>query len=61
VLTVDRNSKHQQSPASLPITVVVMIAQSNRLKDLLPLVPAVEQALLQLPQKTLVEIALPTS
>jgi len=58
VLTVDQNLKHQQNPAMLPVAVVVMIARSNKLVDLLPLVPAVEDVLRNLIPRTLVEVRL---
>jgi Protein of unknown function (DUF433) len=38
-VTVDRNLTFQQSISSLPISVVVIRAKTNRLGDLLPLVP----------------------
>jgi predicted nuclease of predicted toxin-antitoxin system len=56
LLTVDRNLKHQQNLAHLPIAVVVLISKSNRLTDLLALVPAIEAALMRLTPKTLVEV-----
>jgi hypothetical protein len=38
-LTVDRNLSFQQNVLTLPITVAVLAAKTNRLDDLLPLVP----------------------
>ena len=38
-LTADRNLEHQQNLSSISIAVVVLIAKSNRVHDLLPLVP----------------------
>jgi hypothetical protein len=38
-VTVDRNLSFQQNPRGLRIAVVVMHARTNRLSDLLPLVP----------------------
>lgn len=40
VVTTDQNPKHQQNLATLPVTVVVLVTQRNRLADLIPLVPA---------------------
>jgi len=40
VLTADRNLEHQQNLASLPIAVVVLVAPTNRIESLRPLVPA---------------------
>ena len=45
LLTVDQNLRYQQNLAVAGVAVVVMIAPSNRLDDLVPLVPAVEVAL----------------
>jgi predicted nuclease of predicted toxin-antitoxin system len=56
LLTVDRNLKHEQNLANLPIAVVVLVAKSNRLVDLLPLVPAVGKAVASLSGKVLVEV-----
>ena len=55
-ITVDRNLPHQQNIATLPIAVVVLIAHSNELHLLLPLVPRLEEALATLRPGTLVEI-----
>ena len=38
-VTIDSNLVYQQTVASLPFGVVVLVARSNRLGDLLPLVP----------------------
>ncbi len=38
-ITVDRNLSFQQSRANLAVAVIVLCAPSNRLQDLLPLVP----------------------
>jgi hypothetical protein len=56
MVTVDRNLKHQQDAASLPLAVIVLVARTNRLADLLPLVVALEGALASLAHRTLVEI-----
>lgn len=39
-LTIDRNLVHQQSLDGRRLAVMVIVASSNRLDDLLPLVPA---------------------
>src|SRR5262245_49386911 len=44
-VTVDRNLSFQQNLAKLPIAVLVLRATSNRLADLIPLVPKLLQAL----------------
>ncbi len=40
-LTVDRNIAYQQNLENLPIAIVALVANSNRLADLLPMVPKV--------------------
>ena len=40
-LTVDMNIAHQQNLKNLPIAIIALVANSNRLADLLPLVPKV--------------------
>ena len=45
LLTVDQNLQHQQNLAAAGVAVVVMVAASNRLPDLIPVIPAVEAAL----------------
>ena len=53
-ITVDKNLPYQQDPSSLPIAVVVLEAASNELQHLLPLVPKLESALIDLIPKTYV-------
>jgi hypothetical protein len=45
LLTVDQNLRHQQNLAASGVAVVVMVAPTNRLADLLPLIPGVQAAL----------------
>ena len=45
VLTADQNIEFQQNLKTLPIAVVVLVANSNRLESLVPLVANVLQAL----------------
>jgi hypothetical protein len=45
LLTADQGIQFQQNIAGSPIGIVVLIAASTRLQDLLPLVPHVLQAL----------------
>lgn len=56
LLTTDRNLRYQQNLAIHKITIVVMLAVSNRLNDLVPLVPEVEKALENLQAGVVVEI-----
>lgn len=44
-VTVDQNLPYQQNIARLPMAVVVLVAPSNQLKDLLPTVPKLLAAL----------------
>ena len=44
-VTVDRNLTFQQNLEKLEIAIVVLVARGNRLKDLMPLVPALRRAL----------------
>lgn len=44
-VTIDKNVVHQQSMEGLPFVVVILIARTNRLSDLLPLVPGILAAL----------------
>jgi hypothetical protein len=44
-LTVDRNLSYQQDPSSFDIAILVLVARSNRLDDVRPLVPRVLQML----------------
>ena len=46
-ITVDNNLPYQQNTSTLPVTVVVLDAISNELDYLLPLVPALEIALMR--------------
>ena len=45
LLTVDQGVEYQQNLSGLSISVMVMVAPSNDVDDLRPLLPAVEQAL----------------
>ncbi|MBY0495705.1 MAG: hypothetical protein K2Y23_15965 [Cyanobacteria bacterium] len=56
VLTADRNIEFQQNLAALPVAVVVLIAESNRLESVEPLIPQVLEALKALRPKTLIRV-----
>jgi len=56
LLTADKGMEFQQNLASLPMAIIVMRANSNRIDDLSKLVPAVLQALKSLQPKTLVKV-----
>lgn len=44
-LTIDRNLKYQQNLKAFNIGITLLAARNNRLKTLLPLMPAVREAL----------------
>ncbi len=47
LLTSDRNIKYQQNMTGRSVSILILRAKSNRMKDLLPLMPACAEALLQ--------------
>jgi hypothetical protein len=55
-LTADQNLRHQQNLRAANIAVVVLVAPTNKLADLLPLEPSVLTALGNIKPKDLVEI-----
>ena len=56
VLTADQNIEFQQNLATLPLAVVVLVAESNRLEALEPLVPEVLDALKNLKARTFLRV-----
>jgi hypothetical protein len=56
LLTSDRNIKYQQNMAGRNISILILIAKTNRLKDLLPLMSACAQALLTISPGRFVEV-----
>lgn len=44
-ITVDRNLQFQQNTTTLPLPVILLRAQTNRLADLVPLIPALDRVL----------------
>ena len=56
LLTNDRNIKYQQKMSGRNISIVILCAKSNRIKDLLPLVPACARALLSILPGSVVEV-----
>ena len=60
LLTVDRSIPYQQNVSRLGIAVIVLRARSNRLEDLLPLVPAVLDTLQNVKPGQVVEIGAET-
>jgi hypothetical protein len=56
VLTNDRNIKDQQNMTRRNVSIVILRAKSNRMKDLLPLMPACGEALLSVRPGQVVEV-----
>ncbi|MBI3411145.1 MAG: hypothetical protein HY040_22655 [Planctomycetes bacterium] len=56
LLTVDQSIRFQQNLAKFVVGVIVLKATSNKLKDLLPLVPAAQAALTTIQPGDYVEI-----
>ena len=56
LLTADQNLEHQQSLGALPIAVAVLVAASNRIDSLRPLVPALLRALPTLKRGDLIRV-----
>ncbi len=52
-LTTDQNIKFQQNLATLPLSILVVAAKSNRIKDIEPLLPDILKALNHLQPKAL--------
>lgn len=56
LLTADQNIEFQQNLKTLPVAVVVLVASSNRLESLEPLVPDLLSVLQTLRPKVLVRV-----
>jgi len=56
LLTVDQSIRHQQNLQAAGVAVVVLVALSNKLADLLPLMPSVQIALGSINPGDVVEI-----
>jgi len=56
LLTSDRNIKHQQNMRGRTVAILILCAKSNRMKDLLPLMPACAEALLSIQPGQVVEV-----
>ena len=57
VLTADQGMEYQQNLATLPVSILVVMARSNRLEDLAPLVPAILSVLDELEPRTFRKVA----
>ena len=56
LLTSDRNLKYEQNLRQAGIAVIVMVARTNRLNDLLPLTSKVRKALFAIKPGELIEV-----
>lgn len=57
LVTADQNLQFQQNLSALPIAVAVLIAKSNRIEALRPLIPKLLDSLSALPARALVQIS----
>jgi len=56
-LTADQNLENQQNLDALPIAVVILIAPTNRIEALQPLIPALLRALATLAPRQLIHVS----
>jgi predicted nuclease of predicted toxin-antitoxin system len=59
LLTSDRNIKYQQNMTGRTVAVLILCAKTNRMKDLLPLMPACAEALLSVQPGVVIEVVVP--
>ena len=57
LLTADKGIEYQQNISTLPIAVLIVLARSNRMEDIVPAVPAILAALADLQPRTLRKVA----
>lgn len=57
LLTTDQNLRHQQNLDQAGVAVIVMVASTNRLPDLVPLIPGVINALSAIAPDEVIEVA----
>lgn len=57
LLTADKGMEYQQNPGTLPIAILVVLARSNRMADMAVAVPAILEALEELPPRTFRKVA----
>ena len=57
LLTADKGMAYQQNPATLPVSILIVLARSNRIEDLTVAVPAILSSLAELPPRTLRKVA----
>jgi len=57
LLTADKGMEYQQNLAALPVSILIVLARSNRIEDLAAAVPIILAALTELPPRTLRKVA----
>ena len=57
LLTADKGMEYQQNLATLPVSILIVLARSNRIEDLAATVPAILAALAEQPPRTLRKVA----
>ena len=58
LITVDKNMQYQQNLSTLPLSIIVLNARSNEIEFLVPFVPKLELALLNILPRSFVSIEL---
>ena len=56
LLTADQNLEHQQNVGALPVAVIVLVAPTNRIQSLRPLIPTLLQTLQTLAPRRLIRV-----
>lgn len=57
VLTADKGMEYQQNLATLPVSILIVLARSNRLEHMALAIPSILEELGKLPARTLKRIA----
>ena len=57
LLAADKGMEYQQNLATLPVSILIVLARSNRMEDLAAAVPAILSALAAIPLRTLRKVA----
>ena len=57
LLTADKGIEYQQNISALPIAVLIVLAKSNRMEDIVPAVPANLAVLAEIQPRTLIKVA----
>ena len=57
LLTADKGMEYQQNLTALPLSILIVLARSNRIEDLAAVVQIILSALAELPPRTLRKVA----